>query len=96
MMGLRIVSDEWVAEMERENECNLTALKNMTKAHERAMQSYRELRDSKNEEIANLHTEIEALKQDKLKLQQEVNRLKQMVRWYELHKVEVRDGKNAV
>ena len=96
MMGLRIVSDEWVAEMERENECNLKALKNMPKAHDRAMQSYRELRDSKNEEIANLHTEIEALKQDKLKLQQEVNRLKQMVRWYELHKVEVRDGKNAV
>lgn len=96
MMGLRIVSDEWVAEMERENECNLKALKNMTKAHDNAVKSYRELRDSKNEEIANLHTEIEALKQDKLKLQQEVNRLKKAVHYYEAHRVEVRDGKNAV
>lgn len=96
MMGLRIVSDEWVAEMERENECNLKALKSMTKAHDNAIKSYRELRDSKNEEIANLHTEIEALKQDKLKLQQEVTRLKKAVHYYEAHRVEVRDGKNAV
>ena len=90
------MTDEWIREMERENECNLTALKSMTKAHDNAVKSYRELRDSKNEEIANLHAEIEALKQDKLKLQQEVNRLKQAVHYYEAHRVEVRDGKNAV
>lgn len=95
-MGLRIVSDEWVAEMERENECNLKALKSMTKAHDNAVKSYRELRDSKNEEIANLHTEIEALKQDKERQRKEIDRLRQVIRFYEGRRVEVRDGKNAV
>ena len=82
-MALRIVSDEWVREMERELACANETLKNMTKAHANAVQSYRELRDSKDSEILNLHTEIEALKQDKEKLRTENARLRQMVKWHE-------------
>ena len=64
-MALRIVSSEWVEEVERDRNIAEMALKNMTKAHDRAVQSYRELRDSKAEEIMSLHAEIEALKMDK-------------------------------
>lgn len=82
-MALRIVSDEWVKEMERDLACANATLKNMTKAHDRAVQSYRELRDSKDQEIFNLHGEIEALKQDRERLRAENDRLRQAVKWHE-------------
>lgn len=91
-MALRLVSSEWVEEVERDKNCAEMALKNMTKAHDRAVQSYRELRDMKDAEIRNLHVEIEALKQDKAKLSAECKRLRQCVAYYEA----LKDGKTAV
>ena len=93
-MALRIVTDEWIREMERENDCNLAALRNMTKAHDRAVQSYRELRDSKAEEIMSLHAEIEALKTDKERLYAEIKRLRQAIKFYESKKEEKENGKD--
>lgn len=82
-MGLRIVSDEWVKEMERANECNIAALEKMTREHDKAVQSYRELRDSKDREIERLHQEIEVLKVDNLKAAQLLKQLRKAVKWYE-------------
>jgi len=91
-MALRFVSSEWVEEIERDKNCAEQTLRNMTKAHDRAVQSYRELRDMKDEEIRNLHLEIEALKQDKAKMAAEIKRLRQAVAYYEA----LKDGKTAV
>lgn len=91
-MGLRLVSSEWVEEVERDKNVAETALKHMTKAHDRAVQSYRELRDMKDAEIANLHQEIETLKQDRAKLSAECKQLRQAVTYYERE----RNGKTAV
>ena len=91
-MALRLVSSEWVEEVERDKNCAEMALKHMTKAHDRAVQSYRELRDMKDEEIANLHKEIELLKKDKAELSAECKRLRQCVTYYERE----RNGKTAV
>lgn len=96
-MGLRIVSSEWVEEVERDRNIAEMALKNMTKAHDRAVQSYRELRDSKAEEIAKLHTEIEALKKQLADERAVSDRRRQAVAYYErLKPMEARDGKAAV
>lgn len=96
-MALRIVSSEWVEEVERDRNIAEMALKNMTKAHDRAVQSYRELRDSKAEEIMRLHQEIEVLKQSKERLYAEIKRLRQAVAYYErLKPMEARDDKAAV
>lgn len=91
-MALRIVSSEWVEEVERDKNVAEMALKHMTKAHDRAVQSYRELRNMKDAEIANLHQEIEALKQDRKQLSAECKRLRQCVAYYERE----RNGKTAV
>lgn len=93
-MGFRIVSSEWVEEVERDRNIAEMALKNMTKAHDRAVQSYRELRDSKAEEIMNLHAEIEALKRDRQKLFAENKRLRQVTKFYETKKEEKENGKD--
>lgn len=96
-MAWRIVSSEWVEEVERDRNIAEMALKNMTKAHDRAVQSYREIRDFKDAEIRNLHMEIEALKQDNSKQAAEIKRLRQAVAYYERIKpLEARDGKTAV
>lgn len=93
-MGLRIVSSEWVEEVERDRNIAEMALKNMTKAHDRAVQSYRELRDSKAEEIMSLHAEIEVLKQSKERLYAEIKRLRQAIKFYESKKEEKENGKD--
>lgn len=91
-MALRIVSSEWVEEVERDKNCAEMALKNMTKAHDRAVQSYRDLRDMKDAEIEKLHQEIEALKKDKAELSKKCGQLRQAVAYYEA----LRDGKATV
>ena len=91
-MALRLVSSEWVEEIERDKNCAEQTLRNMTKAHDRAVQSYRELRDMKDEEIRNLHLEIEALKKDKADLSKKCGQLRQAVAYYEA----LKDGKTAV
>ena len=91
-MALRLVSSEWVEEVERDKNCAEMALRNMTKAHDRAVQSYRELRDMKDAEIEKLHQEIEALKRDKAELSKKCGQLRQAVTYYEA----LRDGKTAV
>lgn len=93
-MALRIVSSEWVEEVERDRNIAEMALKNMTKAHDRAVQSYRELRDSKAEEIMSLHAEIEVLKQSKERLYAEIKRLRQAIKFYESKKEEKENGKD--
>lgn len=96
-MALRIVSSEWVEEVERDRNIAEMALKSMTREHDKAVQSYRELRDSKAEEIMSLHAEIEALKMDKERLYAEIKRLRQAVAYYErLKPMEARDDKAAV
>ena len=96
-MALRIVSSEWVEEVERDRNIAEMALKSMTREHDKAVQSYRELRDSKAEEIMSLHAEIEAHKTDKERLYADIKRLRQAVAYYErLKPMEARDDKAAV
>lgn len=89
-MGLRLVTDEWVREQQRERENALTALAKMEKEHDRALTWAREVRDTKDAEIDRLHAEIEALKNERGQLRTEAKRLRQAVRYYE----EERHGKN--
>lgn len=56
---------------------------NLCKAHENALKSYRELRDSKNEEIECLHREIEVLKEMRAEDARQIKRLRQAVKFYE-------------
>ena len=91
-MALKLVSSEWVDEVTNEVESYKRGYKKMLNEHDKVLRQYRDLRDVKDEEIANLHTEIEALKQDKAKQQQEIKRLRQAVSFYEKrHKMEVLD-----
>ena len=93
-MGIRLITDEKLAEMENELQSFKIGYRKMIKEHDAVLKSYRDLRDSKDEEIANLHSEIETLKQDKAKQQQEIKRLRQAVSFYEKrHKMEVLDEK---
>lgn len=85
-MGLRFVSDEWVQEMERENECNKRALASMVRAHDKCLQSYRELRDSKDQEILLLHQEIELLKKQLAEERARSEVRRQAVAYYEARK----------
>ena len=48
--------------LENEVESYKRGLESMTKAHNRLLAQYRELRDSKDAQIADLHSEIESLK----------------------------------
>lgn len=89
-MGLRLVTDEWVREQQRERDNALTALAKMEKEHDRALAWAREVRDTKDAEIDRLHAEIEALKNERGQMRTEAKRLRQAVRWYE----EERHGKN--
>ena len=95
-MGFRFVTDEWVKDLEREAEANKKALASMVKAHDKCLQSYRELRDSKDEEIAKLHTEIEALKKQLADERAVSDRRRQAVLYYEALRPEVRNGKTTV
>ena len=95
-MGLRLITDERLAELENELQSFKIGYRKMIKEHDAVLKSYRDLRDSKDEEIANLHSEIEALKQDKEKLRRENGRLRQAVNFYEKrHKMEVLDEKEV-
>ena len=85
-MGLRLVTDEWVKEVERERDNALTALSKMEKEHGKALDWAREIRDRKDAEILQLHAEIEALKNDRERLRRENDRLRQAVSYYERRK----------
>lgn len=63
-MGLRLITDERLFELESEAESNKAACQNMVKAHEKLLTQYRELRDAKDAEIARLHAQIEDLKRE--------------------------------
>ena len=89
-MGLRLITDEKLAEMERELTAYKTGMANLEREHDRALAWAREIRDTKDAEIDRLHTEIEALKNERGQLRTEAKRLRQAVRWYE----EERHGKN--
>ena len=89
-MGLRLITDEKLAEMERELTAYKTGMANLEREHDRALAWAREIRDTKDAEIDRLHAEIEALKNERGQLRTEAKRLRQAVRWYE----EERHGKN--
>ena len=89
-MGLRLITDEKLAEMERELTAYKTGMANLEREHDRALAWAREVRDTKDAEIDRLHAEIEALKNERGQLRTEAKRLRQAVRWYE----EERHGKN--
>ncbi len=89
-MGLRLVTDEWIRETERERDNALTALRKMETEHDRALAWAREIRDTKEAEIDRLHAEIEMLKNERSQLRAEGKRLRQAVRYYE----EERHGRN--
>lgn len=96
-MGLRLVTDEWVKETQMEAEAAKKCAENMSKAHERAVQSYRELRDAKDAEIARLHQEIEVLKADLNEARKREGRHRQAIAYYEALRTEVRNAsKTAV
>ena len=83
---MKLLSDARFFEMENELESAQKCAENMSKAHERALKSYRELRDSKNDEIEKLHIEIEALKEDLADRDKTIARLRQAVKYYERKK----------
>ena len=89
-MGLRLITDEKLAEMERELTAYKTGMANLEREHDRALAWAREIRDTKDAEIDRLHAEIEALKNERGQLRTEAKRLRQAVRYYE----EERHGKN--
>ena len=89
-MGLRLITDEKLAEMERELTAYKAGMANLEREHDRALAWAREIRDTKDAEIDRLHAEIEALKNERGQLRTEAKRLRQAVRWYE----EERHGKN--
>lgn len=104
MMGFRFVTDEWVADMERDLNCYKMRSETLEAENRRMQKQYRELRDSKDEEIARLHAVIEDSKQQTAKALKEVDealkvikRLRQAVVYYErLKTLEARDDKAAV
>lgn len=82
-MGMRIVSSEWVNEIENERDSYKAGLKKMQQEHETLLRQYRELRDSKDEEISQLHKTIEILKVDNMRAVQLLKQLRKAVKWYE-------------
>ena len=82
-MGLRLTTDRRMKYLEHELESYRIGLESMSKAHNRVLQQYRTLRDSKDEEIAKLHGEIEALKAQLFEKDKETRRLRDAVEWYE-------------
>lgn len=85
-MGLMLTTDRHMQYLENEVESYRIGLESMSKAHNRVLQQYRELRDSKDEEIAKLHGEIEALKMQLYEKDKETKRLRDAVAWYEENK----------
>lgn len=82
-MGLRICSDEWVRETLNELESYKKGYAKMIKEHDAVLKSYRDLRDSKDATIEELHAEIEMHKRDKLNLRKDNERLRKMIAYYE-------------
>ena len=96
-MALRLLTGERYLELENEVESYRIGMENMAKAHERAVQSYRELRDAKDAEIARLHEEIEMLKADLAEARKREGRHRQAIAYYEALRTEVRNAnKTAV
>lgn len=91
-MGLRIVSSEWVNEIENERDSYKAGLEKMQQEHEALLRQYRELRDSKDAEISRLHKNIEILKVDNMRAVQLLKQLRKAIKWYEDNK----NGKAAV
>ena len=90
-MAFKFLTGERFNELENEVESYRKGMENMAKAHDRAMQSYRDLRDSKDEEIAKLHEEIEMLKRELRERDKKIDVLRQAVAYYEALKgLEVR------
>lgn len=85
-MGLMIVTTERMMELENEVDSYKIGMENMVKAHDRAVQSYRELRDCKDEEIEKLHVEIEDLKRQLRERDKQIGWLRQAIAFYEAKK----------
>ena len=93
-MGLRLITDEKLAEMERELTAYKTGMANLEREHDRALAWAREIRDTKDAEIERLHAEIEALKNERGQLRVENNRLRSCIKYYEKERKE-RERRNA-
>lgn len=85
---MKILSDARFHEMESELESAQKCAANMCKAHEKALRSYHELRNSKNAEIERLHEEIELLKSQHVEDMRQMKRLRQAIKFYEDKKKE--------
>lgn len=85
-MGLRLTTDERMHEMENEIESWKRGYDRMVKEHDKMLQSYRDMRDSKDAEIDRLHAEIEALKNERAENRKENKRLRDAVQYYERRK----------
>lgn len=83
VMGLMLTTTSHMEMLENEVESYKIGLANMSKAHDRLLKQYRELRDSKDAEILKLHREIEALKVQAFQDAREKKRLRQCVTYYE-------------
>ena len=90
-MGLRLITDDRLAEMERELNSYKVGMANLEREHDRALAWAREIRDTKDKEIERLHAEIEALKSERGQMRAEAKRLRQAVRYYE----EERNGRKT-
>ena len=82
-MGLMLTTSEHMRMLENEVDSYKRGLESMTKAHNRVLAQYRELRDSKDAQIADLHSEIESLKTQIYELRKDNGRLRQVVAHYE-------------
>lgn len=82
-MGIRLITDDKLAEMERELNSYKAGMANLEREHDRALAWAREIRDTKDKEIERLHAEIEALKSERGQMRAEAKRLRQAVRYYE-------------
>ena len=91
-MGFRVVTSAWVNEIENERDSYKAGLEKMQHEHETLLRQYRELRDSKDEEISRLHKTIEILKVDNMRAVQLLKQLRKAIKWYEDNK----HGKAAV
>lgn len=91
-MGLMLTTTSHMEMLENEVESYKIGLANMSKAHDRVLRQYRELRDSKDAEIEKLHREIEVLKVQAMQDAREKKRLRQCIDYYEGKKNAVADA----
>ena len=82
-MALRLLTGERYLELENEVESYRIGMENMAKAHDRAVQSYRDLKDAKDAEIARLHEQIEDLKRQIREKEKAEARHRQAIAYYE-------------